>query len=62
MVLDELPFGLFVEIEGKITEIALIEMMLEMEDFVVEHNPYPKLAFHLGKERDGVMESRFEKL
>lgn len=59
IVLDELPFGLFMEIEGKITEIALIEMMLEIEDFTVEHHTYPSLTFHLGVEKDGVIEARF---
>lgn len=59
IVLDELPFGLFMEIEGKISEIGLIEMMLELEDFTVEHHTYPKLTFHLGIEKDGVIEARF---
>ena len=57
--LDELPFGLFMEIEGKISEIGLIEMMLELEDFEVEQNTYPKLTFHLGIEKEGVIEARF---
>jgi adenylate cyclase class 2 len=59
--LDELPFGLFMEIEGKISDIGLIEMMLEAESFQVEPNTYPKLTFHLGVEKDGVMEARFTK-
>jgi hypothetical protein len=49
------------EIEGKISDIGLIEMMLEAEDFQVEPNTYPKLTFHLGVEKDGVMEARFTK-
>lgn len=57
--LDELPFGLFMEIEGKISEIGLIEMMLELEDFEIEHSTYPKLTFHLGIEKEGVIEARF---
>lgn len=57
--LDELPFGLFMEIEGKISEIGLIEMMLELEEFEVEYHTYPKLTFHLGIEKDGVIEARF---
>ena len=59
--LDELPFGLFMEVEGKISEIGLIEMMLELEDFEVENNTYPKLTYHLGIEKDGVIEARFTK-
>ena len=60
IVLDELPFGLFMEIEGKISEIGLIEMMLELEGYVVEYSTYPKLTFHLGIEKNGVIESRFK--
>lgn len=56
---DELPFGLFLEVEGKISEIGLIEMLLELENFEVEHNTYPKLTFHLGIQNDGVIEARF---
>lgn len=59
VVLDELPFGLFMEIEGKLTDIAMIEMLLGIEDFEVENHTYPKLTFHLGNEIDGVIEARF---
>lgn len=59
VVLDELPFGLFLEIEGKLTDIAMIEMLLEMDDFAVEINPYPKLTFHFGVKKNGVIEARF---
>lgn len=59
ILLDELPFGLFIEIEGKITEIALVEMLLEMEDFEVEHRTYPKITFDLGNEVNGIFEARF---
>jgi len=57
--LDELPFGLFMEIEGKLSEIGLIEMMLELENFEVEYNTYPKLTFLHGIEKDNVIEARF---
>jgi adenylate cyclase class 2 len=57
--LDELPFGLFMEVEGKLSEIGLIEMMLELEGFVVENDTYPKLTNKLGLEKDGVIEARF---
>ena len=33
IVLDELPFGDFMEIEGSVTAIAEAEMFLEIEDF-----------------------------
>lgn len=57
--LDELPFGLFMEVEGKLSQIGLIEMMLELESFTVENLTYPKLTFHLGTKKDGVIEARF---
>jgi len=57
--LDQLPFGLFMEVEGKISEIGLIEMLLELEDFEVENNTYPKLTYHHGIEKEGVIEARF---
>lgn len=61
VVLDELPFGLYMEIEGKITDIGLAEMLLEIEDFEVEPETYPKLTFELGKKNGNLIEARFEK-
>ncbi len=61
VVIDELPFGLFMEIEGKFSDIALVEMMLEAEDFEVEHETYPMLTERLGKLNGKVIEARFEK-
>jgi adenylate cyclase class 2 len=59
IVLDELPFGLFMEIEGSITEIAEAEMFLGIEDFAVEHKTYPRLTAEFGRENEGVIEARF---
>jgi adenylate cyclase class 2 len=59
IVLDELPFGLFVEIEGSIMAIKEVEMMLGIEDFEVEHETYPRLTARLGREVNGVFEARF---
>jgi adenylate cyclase class 2 len=59
VVLDRLPFGLFMEIEGRITDIALVEVLLEAEDFEVEEETYPKLTYRLGIDRSGVIEARF---
>ena len=59
IVLDELPFGLFMEIEGSITAIAEAEMFLGMEDFQVEHETYPGLTGKLGKQNGSVIEARF---
>lgn len=61
IVLDELPFGLFMEIEGKITDIGLAEMMLEIEDYELEPETYPKLTYDLGAKNGNCIEARFEK-
>lgn len=61
IVLDELPFGLFMEIEGKITDIRLIEILLEAEDFEVVHETYPYLTTKSGKRDGETIEARFEK-
>jgi adenylate cyclase class 2 len=59
VTLDELPFGFFMEIEGKITEIALAEQLLEAENFETEHETYPRLTAKLGKRNGDVIEARF---
>jgi adenylate cyclase class 2 len=59
LVLDELPFGQFMEIEGPITAIAEVEMLLGLEDLEVEHETYPRLTAKHGKRKGAVIESRF---
>jgi adenylate cyclase, class 2 len=59
IVLDELSFGLFMEIEGSVTEIAEMEMLLGIEDFEVEHKTYPRLTAEFGRETEGIFEARF---
>lgn len=59
IVLDELPFGLFMEIEGTVTDIELAEIMLEAEDFVTEHGSYPSLTAQFGSQNGDVFEARF---
>jgi len=59
IVLDELPFGLFMEIEGSITAIKEAEMLLDIEDFVVEHKTYPRLTAELGARNGEIIEARF---
>jgi len=59
IVLDELPFGDFMEIEGSITAIAEAEMFLEIEDFPAENETYPHLTMKLGKRSGDLIEARF---
>ena len=59
IVLDELPFGLFMEIEGAITAIKEAEMLLGIEDLETEHETYPRLTARLGKQVGDKIEARF---
>lgn len=59
IVLDELPFGLFMEIEGSITAIKEAEMLLDIEDFPAEHESYPRLTARFGKRNGDLIEARF---
>ncbi len=59
IVLDELPFGEFMEIEGAITAIAEAEMLLDIEDFETENATYPALTMKFGKKIGEVFEARF---
>ena len=61
IVLDELPFGEFMEIEGSITAIAEAEMLLDIEDFETEHATYPSLTWQFGRKNDNFAEARFDK-
>lgn len=59
IVLDELPFGLFMEIEGAVTGIREAEELLEIENLDVEHETYPALTARLGSMVGDVTEARF---
>lgn len=59
IVLDELPFGLFMEIEGSITGIKEVELLLDIANLPTEHQTYPLLTGRLGKKVGDVIESRF---
>jgi adenylate cyclase class 2 len=59
VVLDELPFGLFVEIEGEEGAILAAERRLGLEGVEPEHAPYPELTVRHGTNRGGVVEARF---
>ena len=59
IVLDELPFGIFMEIEGSEEEIEAAEDSLDIEDLQAELATYPQLAAKEGKLRGSVIEARF---
>ena len=59
IMLDELPFGLYMEIEGSITAIAEAEMLLNAENFETEHETYPHLTSKFGVKKEFVIEARF---
>ena len=61
VVLDELPFGLYMEIEGTSEEIDKAQKKLGLKD--VEHEPrgYPRLTIKYGKMNGDVAEAKFER-
>lgn len=61
VVLDELPFGLYMEIEGSMENIVTVENLLGADKLEPEIRGYPRLTVKYGKLVNGVMESRFEK-
>jgi adenylate cyclase class 2 len=59
VVIDELPFGLFMEIEGSEEDIDAAEQTLGIRDLTVEHETYPRLTEQLGERVGDVIEARF---
>lgn len=59
VVLDELPFGVFIEIEGSLIAIREAELLLGIDDLPVEPKTYPTLTRELGKNNGEVVEARF---
>ncbi|HKG80465.1 MAG TPA: class IV adenylate cyclase [Pyrinomonadaceae bacterium] len=59
IVIDVLPFGLFMEIEGRATEIRAVERKLGLKGLRAEHATYPQLTKKHGKLYDGLIEARF---
>ncbi len=59
IVIDELPFGLFMEIEGSEQEISDIEDSLKIEGLTTEVATYPQLALRRGTPRGSTVEARF---
>jgi adenylate cyclase class 2 len=60
LVIDELPFGLFMEIEASEREIKRVEKLLAAETLQPVMETYPSLTIRLGKERKGIFEARFK--
>ena len=60
VVIDELPFGLFMEIEGEEQSIQDIENRLAIKRLVAEPLAYPRLTINHGTNIAGVIEARFE--
>jgi adenylate cyclase, class 2 len=59
IVVDELPFGLFVEIEGEENSITEVEQLLHLGEAEAEMATYPELARQHGEKRGDIIESRF---
>ena len=60
LVIDELPFGLFMEIEASEREIKRVEKLLAAETLPPVMETYPSLTVRLGKQRKGIFEARFK--
>lgn len=58
IALDELSFGLFMEIEGDEKSILEVERKLQIEDLRSEHQTYPELALKHGKRTGDIVEAR----
>jgi adenylate cyclase class 2 len=61
IVIDELPFGLFMEIEGSGKDIREVETKLSIKRLRTESLSYPRLVLKHGAKKDGLIESRFVK-
>jgi adenylate cyclase class 2 len=61
VVIDELPFGQFIEIEGAEELILEAERQLELGATRVESKSYPQLTLEHGARRGAFVEARFEK-
>jgi len=60
VVIDELPFGLFVEIEGEEPAIVDAERLLNLVAVEVVHESYPELTRQLGVKKGETHEARFD--
>jgi adenylate cyclase class 2 len=58
-VVDELPFGLFLEIEGEERIIGEVERLLGLDEVEAEMASYPELTQRCGERRGDLIEARF---
>ena len=61
VVVDELPFGHFMEIEGTIEAIDKAEKLLGLKEIEREPRGYPRLTIKYGTTVDGVAVAKFER-
>lgn len=59
IVLDELPFGQYMEIEGSVMAITEAEMLLDIEHLEAENETYPRLTQRFGVQNEKLVEARF---
>ncbi|MFN2455993.1 MAG: class IV adenylate cyclase [Pyrinomonadaceae bacterium] len=59
IAIDELPFGLFLEIEAAENSILELEETLCLSEAVAEMDSYPELAARHGTKRGEIIEARF---
>jgi len=60
VVVDELPFGLYLEIEGDEQAIHEVEELLELTEAEAEMSSYPSLTRLHGEKRGDLIEARFQ--
>lgn len=60
LVIDELPFGLFMEIEGEEHAIGEAERLLQLTETEAVHETYPALIARYGKRNGEIVEARFQ--
>jgi len=59
IMIDELPFGWFMEIEGSEEAISEVERLISIDGLTVETATYPQLTRKHGKKQGDLIESRF---
>jgi len=59
IVIDVLPFGLFMEIEGSVNVIRSLERKLGLKGLRAEYATYPQLTEKHGKLNNDLIEARF---